>query len=67
MLPDEQASPEHLKALRALSGEERLRLAEQLYWSARKMKAAGVRAQHPDWPEERISDEVRRIFLNAHT
>jgi hypothetical protein len=67
MLADEQASPEQVKALRALSGEERLRLAERLYWSARKMKAAGVRAQHPDWPEARIGDEVRRIFLHAHT
>jgi hypothetical protein len=39
MLPDEQPSPEQIVALRAMSGERRLRLAEQLYWSARKMKA----------------------------
>jgi hypothetical protein len=32
-----------------MSGQERLRAAERLYWSARKMKAAGLRAQHPDW------------------
>jgi hypothetical protein len=67
MLPDEQLSAEQIKSLRDLSGEQRLRLAERLYWSARKMKAAGLRAQHPDWPEERISAEVRQIFLNART
>ena len=44
-----------------------LRLAERLYWSARKMKAAGLRSQHPDWPEERLNDAVRQIFSHART
>jgi hypothetical protein len=48
MLPDEQPSPEQVEILRAIPGEQRLRLAERLYGSARKMKAAGLRAQHPD-------------------
>jgi hypothetical protein len=67
MLPDEQASPKQVEILRAIPGERRLRLAERLYWSARKLKSAGLRAQHPDWTEERLSAEVRRIFLNART
>jgi hypothetical protein len=67
MLPDEQASPEQIKILRALPGERKLHLAEQLYWSARKMKAVGLRAAHPDWPEDRVRAEVTRIFLNART
>lgn len=67
MLTDEQTSPEQFAALRAMSGARRLRLAEQLYWSARKLKAAGLRHQHPDWPEERLNDEVRRIFSHART
>ena len=45
----------------------RLRLAEQLYWSARKMKAAGIRYQHPDWPEDRVNAEVTKIFLHARS
>jgi hypothetical protein len=44
-----------------------LRLAEQLYWSARKMKAAGLRSQHPDWPETRVNSEVTRIFVRARS
>jgi hypothetical protein len=67
MLPDEQPSLEQLAAWRAMSGERRLQVAEKLYWSARKLKAAGVRQQHPDWPEERVAAEVRRIFLHART
>ena len=67
MLTDEQPGTEQIKVLRAMSGEERLRVAERLYWSARKMKAAGLRAQHPDWPETLIEAEVRRIFSNARS
>jgi len=50
-----------------MTGEQRLRLAEQLYWSARKMKMAGLRAQHPEWTQERLEEETRRIFVNART
>lgn len=67
MLPDEQASPEQIAALRALPGEQRLRLAERLYWSARKLKAAGLKSQHPDWPIEQVNAEVLRIFSHART
>jgi len=67
MLPDEQASPKQIEILRRISGERRLRLAEKLYWSARKLKIAGLRAQHPDWPEDQLNAEVRRLFLHART
>ncbi len=67
MNPSERPSPEQIAALRAIPGEKRLRLAEQLYWSARKMKAAGIRWLHPAWPEERVEAEVTRIFLNARS
>ena len=67
MLPDEQPGSEQIRILRAMSGQERLQIAERLYWSARKMKAAGVRSQHPDWPDARVEDEVRRIFGHARS
>jgi len=67
MLPDEQATPKQIEILRAMPGEQRLRLAEGLYWSARRMKIAGLRAQHPDWSDDRLQSEVRRIFLHART
>jgi hypothetical protein len=67
MLPDEQPSPQQLLVFRGMTGQRRLRLAEQLYWSARRMKTAGVRSQHPEWPEDRVEAEVLRIFLNARS
>ena len=67
MLPDETSSPEQIEIFRAMTGARRLQLAEQLYWSARKLKLAGLRAQHPDWTIEQLNAEVRRVFLHART
>jgi len=67
MLPDEQTTPEQLAIFRKMTPERRLRLAEQLYWSARNLKTAWLHSQHADWTEEQILEEVRRIFTNART
>jgi hypothetical protein len=67
MLPDEQPSPEQIEIYRRMTPERRLQIAEQLYWSARRLKAAGLRAQHPDWSEQQVEIEVRSIFLHAGT
>ena len=64
---DDKPSPEQITALRAIPGEMRLRLAVQLYWSARKLKVAGIRFQHPQWPEERVNAAVTKIFLHARS
>ena len=67
MLPDEQTSPKQFEIFRGMTGERRLRLAEGLYWSARAWKTVAVRRAHPTWSEERVEDEVRRIFSHART
>jgi hypothetical protein len=58
MLADLQTTPEQFVILRAMPGGALLKLA---YGSARKLKAAGVCGQHPDWPEEKVIAEVNRI------
>jgi hypothetical protein len=65
MLPDEQTSPEQIAILRRMTPERRLALAEGLYWTARDMKKAWLRAQHPDWSDAQVSREVTRIFSHA--
>ena len=67
MLPDEQPSAKQIEILRGMSGERRLHVAEQLYWTAHRLKTAGVRNQHPDWSDEQVKAEVRRIFLHARS
>ncbi len=67
MLPDEQLSPEQIALFSRMPPERRLALAEQLYWTARDLKAAWLRAQHSDWTEEQIAREVTRLFTYART
>ena len=67
MLADEQTSPEQLAIYRRMTPERRLALAEGLYWTARELKAAWLRAQHTDWSETQVSREVTRIFSNVRT
>lgn len=61
------AKPEALETLRAMSPEQKLRAAERLYYSARQLKAAALRAEHPDWSDEAIRRAVRMIFLYARS
>jgi hypothetical protein len=58
---------EQQKILQAMTPAQKLRAAERLYHSARQLKAAALRAQHPDWSDEAILQAVRQIFLYARS
>lgn len=60
-------TPEEIRILRAMTPEQKLRAIDRLYWTARSLKAAWLRQQHPDWREDEIQREVRAIFMNART
>lgn len=47
-------------ALRRLSPQERLRMANVMVVQARGMIAVRVRSLHPDWDESQVAAEVRR-------
>lgn len=53
--------------LQAMSPAQKLRAAERLYHSARQLKAAALRAQHPGWTDEEVRQVVRQIFLHARS
>jgi len=57
--------PEQIRAYRSMTPEQKLRAGSDLYWAARRLKEAFVRQQHPDWSDEEVKAEVRRIFLHA--
>jgi len=59
--------PEQKRIFEAMTPEQKLRAALALYRSARDLKAAGLRAQHPHWSEKEIEEKVREIFLYART
>ncbi len=60
-------NPEQKKIFESMTPEQKLRAAMNLYYSARKLKAAALKQQRPDWNEEQIEQKVREIFLYART
>lgn len=53
------------RIVQAMSPTQKLRAAERLYHSARQLKTAALRAQHPEWSDEVLRRVVREIFLYA--
>ena len=65
MTPD--LHPAQVEAYRRMSFQDKIRRFGELYQMAWKLKAAGLRHQHPDWTEEKIQEEVRKIFIRSTT
>lgn len=59
--------PEQKRIYQSMTPEQKLRIALDLYHCAWDLKAAGLRAQHPDWSEKQTQEKVREIFLYART
>lgn len=60
-------TPESIATLRRMTGAQKLGAAFHLYSTAKRVKAARVRQQHPDWSEEQVRRHVNEIFLHAVT
>jgi hypothetical protein len=64
--PFEMVDDEMARILREKTGAERLKIASDMFASARRMLASHLRSEHPDWSEEQIQREVaRRISHGA--
>jgi hypothetical protein len=62
-----ELTPQYVATLRHLTGAQKLRAAAGLYWFARRLKAAAIRQQHPEWAEEQVQRRVKEIFLRVCT
>lgn len=68
MEPDNRQQPinieviddEMAEILRAKTGAERLKIASDMYASARRMLLSHLRAEHPDWDDQQIQKEAAR-------
>ncbi|MCC6696738.1 MAG: hypothetical protein IT365_14000 [Candidatus Hydrogenedentes bacterium] len=60
-------SSEYRKTLRDMTPAQKLDAMQRIYNTARDLKAAGLRMQHPDWTEDQIEAALREAFLYART
>ena len=43
--------------------QEKLKLAQKMYWDARRAKADEIRAQNPEWSDWAVETKVKMTFL----
>lgn len=56
----EVVDDEMAQVLRGKTGPERLRIASDMFSSARRMLIAALRSGHPDWDERQVAEEAAR-------
>ena len=55
------------RILRSKTGAERLRIAFGMYTSARRMLTSMLSADHPDWSDARVREEVGRRLSHGYS
>ncbi len=58
---------EQIKIYKKLPPAEKLKIAENLYRSAWKLKATVIKEKHPEWSEDKVAKKVIEIFLYARS
>jgi hypothetical protein len=63
---DDRCDPAMLAVLRSQTPGARLASLDAMWRSAVTLVRAGVKAQHPDWPEELLATETARRMASRH-
>ncbi len=56
---------EQIRIFKNMSPVRKLEVCAAFGRQARALKAAGLRAQHPEWSEEDVNRKVRELILYA--
>lgn len=62
-----EAEKIQIEIYKKMTPAQKWQVARDLYWSARRLKAAWLRQIHPEWTEEQVQNKVREIFLYARS
>jgi Rv0078B-related antitoxin len=61
----EELHPEQIKVLRKMTPAQRLKIALEFMEEIRQLKAAALRAQHPQWAEKQIAQALREFLRHG--
>ncbi len=64
---NEPIHPVQIEGFRRMTPAEKLRMVAELYETGIRLRVAGLRMAHPDWPEARLEFEARRALMYAGT
>ena len=62
----EQSRKRYIEILRRMTGEQRVKIAFELFEMAKNAMIDGMKAQNPDITEEEIQKEVVRRMMRCH-
>jgi len=63
----EPLHPVQVEGFKRMSPAQKLQMVADLYETGIRLRVAGLKAVHPDWPLERLEFEARRSLLHAGT
>jgi hypothetical protein len=63
----EEIHPVQIEGFRRMTPAQKIRMVCDLYEAGIRLRMAGLRMAHPDWPQERREREARRSLLYAGT
>ncbi|OGA04035.1 MAG: hypothetical protein A3I00_02740 [Betaproteobacteria bacterium RIFCSPLOWO2_02_FULL_64_12] len=64
---NEPIHPLQIEGFRKMTPAQKLQMVADLYETGIRLRVAGMRLEHPDWPEKRLEFEARRSLLYAGT
>lgn len=64
---NEPIHPVQLEALKRATPAQKLQAVAALYEAGIRLRMAGLRMAHPDWPDDRLAFEARRSLRHAGT
>jgi hypothetical protein len=64
---DDGPQPIQVEGFRRMTPAQKLRMVADLYEAGVRLKVAGLRMTHPDWPPEKLEEEARRSLRHAGT
>lgn len=59
----EPFTPERIAELQRMTPEEKLKIAAQMFWDARRARADELQQKTPDWSAEQVEQELQRIMF----
>jgi len=63
----EPIHPVQIEGFRRMTPAQKLKMVADLYETGIRLRMAGLRLAHPDWPDKRLEREARRSLLYAGT
>ena len=64
---NEPIHPVQLEALKRATPAQKIEAVAALYETGIRLRMAGLRMAHPDWPDDQLEFEARRSLRNAGT